>query len=127
MRDVIVIGLGPAGSTAARIASEQGLNVLGIDKAVFPRHKPCAAGLTARACRLLPMHESEYLEQKVHSIRIYMGMNKHIDLTDSEPVMITSKRETLDTALLRRAIQVGTEVMEDCRVIIQHIHKQKRF
>jgi flavin-dependent dehydrogenase len=47
--DLIVVGLGPAGSTTIIRATELGLNVLGIDKARFPRDKPCGGGF-ALAC-----------------------------------------------------------------------------
>ena len=41
--DVIIVGAGPAGSTAAYYTT--GLNVLIIDKSDFPRHKACGGGL----------------------------------------------------------------------------------
>ncbi|HAM26156.1 MAG TPA: hypothetical protein DCP11_05450, partial [Microbacteriaceae bacterium] len=37
--DVVVVGAGPAGSTAARVAAEGGASVLLIDRARFPRYK----------------------------------------------------------------------------------------
>jgi len=41
--DVIVVGAGPAGSTAAKNLAEKGIKVLLLDKAKFPRDKPCVA------------------------------------------------------------------------------------
>ena len=43
--DVIIIGAGPSGSTAAKYLAESGLNILLLDKDSFPRDKPCAGGL----------------------------------------------------------------------------------
>ena len=40
--DVIVVGAGPAGATAARILSAGGLSVLVVERRTFPRAKPCA-------------------------------------------------------------------------------------
>ncbi len=54
MHDVLVIGAGPAGSTAARECAERGLSVVLADKADFPRDKPCGGGVNVRAARLLP-------------------------------------------------------------------------
>ncbi len=54
MHDVVVIGAGPGGSTAARLLAQSGLNVLIIDREAFPRVKPCGGGLTTRALSLLP-------------------------------------------------------------------------
>lgn len=49
--DVVVIGAGPAGSVAAYTAATQGLDVLLLDKARFPRFKVCGCCLNARALR----------------------------------------------------------------------------
>lgn len=47
--DVVVIGAGPAGSSAAAWAVRRGRDVLVIDSAQFPRDKACGDGLTPRA------------------------------------------------------------------------------
>jgi menaquinone-9 beta-reductase len=47
--DVVVIGAGPAGSSAAAWAARAGRDVLVIDSAEFPRDKACGDGLTPRA------------------------------------------------------------------------------
>jgi hypothetical protein len=47
--DVLVVGAGPAGSSAAAWAARRGLDVVLADAAVFPRDKACGDGLTPRA------------------------------------------------------------------------------
>jgi len=47
--DVLVVGAGPAGSSAATYAARAGRQVVLIDSAIFPRDKPCGDGLTPRA------------------------------------------------------------------------------
>ena len=47
--DVVVIGAGPAGSSAAAWAARAGHDVLVVDSAEFPRDKACGDGLTPRA------------------------------------------------------------------------------
>jgi geranylgeranyl reductase family protein len=47
--DVLVVGAGPAGASAAAWAARQGWDVVLADAAVFPRDKTCGDGLTPRA------------------------------------------------------------------------------
>jgi len=54
--DLIVVGAGPGGSSAAAAALRAGLAVTQLDAARFPRVKPCAGGLTPKATHALP-HE----------------------------------------------------------------------
>lgn len=54
--DLAIVGAGPAGSTAAVVALKAGLSVVQLDRAKFPRQKPCGGGLTAKAFSAL-QHE----------------------------------------------------------------------
>jgi geranylgeranyl reductase family protein len=63
--DVIVVGAGPAGSTAAKILGEAGLSTLLLDKSAFPRDKPCGGGISARVIQRFP-----YLESALPSIPV---------------------------------------------------------
>ena len=51
--DAIIIGAGPAGSTAAYLLASNGLNVLVLDKHAFPRDKLCGGLLTFKTVKLL--------------------------------------------------------------------------
>ena len=53
MYDVIIVGAGPAGSTAALYAHRLGLNCILLDKAVFPRDKICGDALSGKSVRLM--------------------------------------------------------------------------
>jgi menaquinone-9 beta-reductase len=47
--DVIVVGAGPGGSSAANFLARQGISTLLLDKSAFPRDKVCGDGLTPQA------------------------------------------------------------------------------
>jgi flavin-dependent dehydrogenase len=51
--EVIVVGAGPAGSATAYFLASQGHEVLLLDRAAFPRDKPCAEYLSPEAARVL--------------------------------------------------------------------------
>ena len=51
--DLVIAGGGPSGSAAAWQAAQTGAKVVVLDKAQFPRAKPCGDGLTARAVSYL--------------------------------------------------------------------------
>ncbi len=54
--DVIVVGAGPAGSSAAYHLATAGLDVLLLEKTAFPREKVCGDGLTPRAVKAADRH-----------------------------------------------------------------------
>ena len=53
MYDVIVVGGGPGGSTAATMLGRQGRKVLLIDKARFPREKVCGDAISGKGVEIL--------------------------------------------------------------------------
>jgi geranylgeranyl reductase family protein len=49
--DVVIVGAGPAGSTAATYLARSGVDVLLLEKSTFPRDKVCGDGLTPRGVK----------------------------------------------------------------------------
>ncbi|HYK25016.1 MAG TPA: NAD(P)/FAD-dependent oxidoreductase [Steroidobacteraceae bacterium] len=59
-RDVVIVGGGPAGSSAAWKLKSAGADVLVLDKETFPRLKLCAGWITPEVVQDLEMNPAEY-------------------------------------------------------------------
>ncbi len=65
--DVIVVGAGPAGSATARLLAKAGARVLLLDRARFPREKPCSEYLSPESTRVLERLGTEALLPPLHA------------------------------------------------------------
>ncbi|MGH7166538.1 MAG: FAD-dependent monooxygenase, partial [Nitrospiraceae bacterium] len=66
--DVVVVGLGPAGSTAAYQLGRAGLSVLGLEKHRHPRYKVCGGGLSVRIDRILEPDFKAVVEHIIYGV-----------------------------------------------------------
>lgn len=119
--EVIVVGAGPAGATAAAALAARGVRTLLLDRKRFPRDKPCGGGARYGLLRRFPALGA-WLGERValHEIRrVHMespsGMSVVAELPD--PLYLTFRRLEFDAALVERARQAGAGVMEDARVV----------
>lgn len=123
MRDaeVIVVGAGPAGTTAAADLAARGLRVILVDRAVFPRDKPCGDYCNPGAVALLEaMGLLPHLAAGGAGFINGMTVAAQDGSTFSAPFPagrgMVLRREYLDAILLRRAERAGVEVAENYQV-----------
>ena len=64
--DVVVAGAGPAGSATALLLARAGARVLMIDRASFPRDKPCSEYLSPESTRVLERLGPDVLAAQLH-------------------------------------------------------------
>jgi len=118
--DLVVAGAGPAGAAAALTAARQGLSVVCIDRARFPRNKTCGDGLTTQALRLLqglgltrdglaaagylPVHECVVVSPSGREARLPLP-------TDGDHAGVVT-RAGLDAALLDLLPTAGVDVRQ---------------
>jgi geranylgeranyl reductase family protein len=114
--DAIVVGAGPAGSTTAYRLATAGARVLLLDRARFPRDKPCGGGLTARAVRELPFAVDAVVEDRATRVTIRAGYRGGFERRSREPLVLLTERLRLDAFLAERAAGAGADFRDGVRV-----------
>ena len=110
--DVLVVGGGPAGSATAHHLAAAGASVVLVDKATFPRDKPCGGGLTARAVLQCPVDPAPVVEEEVDVLELRFRYGDAVVRRASAPVVRMTQRSRLDAFLLDAARAAGAEVRE---------------
>jgi geranylgeranyl reductase family protein len=114
--DVLVVGAGPAGSAAAIHLARGGARVLLVDKASFPRDKPCGGGVTGRALRHLPCEIEPVVERVVDRMVLRAGYRTSVDRTSRAPLIAMTQRRRLDLHLAEHAVSAGAELRDGAAV-----------
>ena len=109
--DVIVVGAGPAGSTTARECASSGLSVLMVDKAEFPRDKPCGGGVTIRAAELLPFDLSSVTERTASGLHFSFKQGRGFNRSAEHDLIYLTQRLKLDQFLIEKALDSGASML----------------
>jgi geranylgeranyl reductase family protein len=117
--DVVVVGAGPAGSTAAYRLSSAGARVLLVDKARFPRDKPCGGGLTLRAVRELPLPVDPVVEHVVDRMSFRFRYGTSFERGSGEPLVLMTQRRRLDHFLAEQAAAAGTDFRDQVKATVE--------
>jgi geranylgeranyl reductase family protein len=127
--DLIVVGAGPGGASAARAASLAGLSTLLLEKHKLPREKRCGGGISAATLKELDFP----LPDRVIERRCYgMWGIQHSILTEvrvDHCVAVMVSRPAFDAFLVEKAVEAGARiaeaeacreirVLEDCVLVI---------
>jgi geranylgeranyl reductase family protein len=115
--DVIVVGAGPSGSATAYHLAQAGLDVLLLEKTVFPREKVCGDGLTPRATKQLikmgvDLDAPGWIRNKGLRI-IGGGVRMELpwpDLASYPDYGLVRTRMDFDEILVERAVAVGAKL-----------------
>ena len=108
--DALVVGLGPAGATAAYDLSRAGLSVLAIDKHTHPRYKVCGGGLSVRIEQLLDPGFKSVVEETIFGFQFLYRGEKSITIESPSPIAYMVMRDRFDHHLVQQARYVGTEI-----------------
>lgn len=127
--DVLVIGGGPAGTSTAVALAREGFDVVLVDRARFPRPKPCAEYLSPEASRILDAMGALSLVQASGAaqltgavVRAPNGAILRGEFRSAHGYRpysergLSVRREVLDHILVERARASGVRVVEEARV-----------
>ena len=110
--DALVVGMGPAGATAAYELSRAGLSVLGIEKQTHPRYKVCGGGLSVRIEQLLDPEFKSVVEHTIFGIQFSYRGQESVLIESPSPIAYMVMRDRFDHHLVQQARRVGTEIHE---------------
>ncbi len=122
--DAIVVGAGPAGASAAWHLRRLGVErVLVLDKAAFPRDKPCGSALTRKAQRYLEgmglldrVRERAYEVPRTFVVTPRGSVFAEVARHSRRPSMLVLNRRELDHLLALHARGAGAELREGAAV-----------
>lgn len=125
--DIIIVGAGPAGATAALYAKRHGLTTLLLDKQSFPRDKICGDALSGKSVGIL--RDLELLDEVenlpgafVQSVTFSSPAHDmfNIDLTQTSlkniPKGFVIRREIFDEFMFCKAKEAATKYIENFTV-----------
>ncbi|MFB7090392.1 geranylgeranyl reductase family protein [Streptomyces sp. NPDC056296] len=110
--DVIVVGAGPAGATAARVAAENGCETLLLERAAIPRYKTCGGGLIGASLAALPPGLPLKVYDTARQFTFALNGRKERTLTSASPTIAMVYRSELDAALTEAAAAAGAKVRD---------------
>ncbi|MCF7805373.1 MAG: NAD(P)/FAD-dependent oxidoreductase [Candidatus Marinimicrobia bacterium] len=122
--DIIIVGAGPAGTTAALYAKRKGLTTLLLDRASFPRDKICGDALSGKSVTILEELDlidkvSELPGAFIQSVVFGSPTNTRAkidfkrNVVENTPSGFVIRREIFDNFLFQEAKQVATDVRQN--------------
>lgn len=107
--DVIIVGAGPAGASAALEFSKSSLSVAVIEKESLPHDKPCGGAMPSSVERLLNLDLSEVIKNRTNILKLYHNYKDEVkSKTTGTGAPLLVNRIEFDHFLLEQALKKGT-------------------
>ncbi|MEO1634285.1 MAG: geranylgeranyl reductase family protein [Cyanobacteria bacterium J06631_9] len=116
MLDCIIVGGGPAGSSAAYHLAKTGRSVLVVEKATLPRYKPCSGAVSPSVADWFDFDFSPAIDSRVNRVRYTWKLGDAVDGTlETEPIW-SVQRDVFDQFLIDQAKLAGAQVRDQTAV-----------
>ncbi len=103
--DVVVVGAGPAGSSAAFHCASAGLSTLVLEKHILPRYKPCGGMVSERCVNDLGLEG--HIIDRAQKCQLVL---EHEMISEREADVCLVDRSDFDMAMTERAEGAGAEI-----------------
>jgi geranylgeranyl reductase family protein len=115
---VIVVGSGAAGAAAAYHLARLGHDVLVLERASFPRNKPCGGGMAASVQRWFPFDLRPAVDSVIERVQFTWALEDPVlaELPGEAPFWIV-RRARLDAFLIEQAQSLGARLV--CGVAVE--------
>ena len=117
MLDVIVVGAGAAGASAAYHLAARGQRVLILEAQAMPRSKHCGGGMAASVQHWFPFDLTPAVDQVIEQVRFTWCLEDPVTavLPGDSPFWIV-RRSRLDQFISEQAVAAGAELLDGCPV-----------
>lgn len=89
-----------------------------LDKARFPRDKPCGGGLTLRAVKQLPFSPEPVVEHVVDAMQFRLRYGSSYVRQSDSPLILMTQRSRLDAFLAEQAANAGADFRDGTKVTL---------
>ncbi|MEC4803195.1 MAG: geranylgeranyl reductase family protein [Jaaginema sp. PMC 1079.18] len=114
--DCIIVGAGPAGSSAAYHLAKRGHSVILLEKAVFPRYKPCGGGISPAVQKWFDFDFAPAIAGQVDRVGFTWKLGDPVSVNLTTQPMWMVQREVFDKFLVDRATAQGATLQDQTTV-----------
>ncbi len=117
--DVVVVGAGPAGASAARSAATSGARTLLVERGRLPRYKTCGGGLIGATIDALPEDVDIPIREQIDSVSFTLRnkfLRRRSTARSAQPLLQMVDRAEFDLALVRAAQERGAVLQQQTTV-----------
>ena len=117
IKDVVIIGAGAAGSSAAFHLANTGNKVALLEKNALGSPKPCGGGMASIVQNWFPFELTPVVDKVINKVEFTWCLSDKVvaELPGSSPFWIT-RRENLDKYITQKAVEAGAELISSFEV-----------